>query len=149
MRRWLVLVQVCTPAVVGGGQQGLTDHVQAEQQPDCLDRDKRCQHRLLQLVHRLFQCGYRGGVLHADRADFDHQILGGQQHRAKVAFAALAQLHEADRHAEETGDAKGVVVAHRFEMATDAFRACVDAEQRLGERTLCARWRRKETQAGA
>ena len=140
-------VQAPAPAVVGLRRDRLADHVEPEQQADRLDGDERRQDRLLELVHRLFQCGHGGVVLAGCGGDLGHQVLRRQDHRAKVGLAALAQLHEADRYTKEPGDAEGLVVADVLQLTTNAFRADINAEQRLRKRAFFAHWWRRHIQA--
>jgi hypothetical protein len=70
---------------------------------------------------------------------FGHGATGREKDGARGDGRTAGSAAERNRHGEEPGEAEGFDVRGRFEMAADALRPRVDAEHRLGERTLCGR----------
>ncbi len=133
-------VDATAPAAVAQRRQSLAEQIETEQHAHRLDGDVGREHRAFEVVQHMPQGADKVFVVGIEgRGQFEHQILGRDHRRAEVAFAAFAVSQKAHGHAEKSGDAEGLIVAHALQMAANGFRAHVDAKPGLGKRTLVGR----------
>jgi hypothetical protein len=66
--------------------------------------------------------------------NFAHEVFALQDHRELAGFVMAAEGLMTDRDCEKTGEAVGLVVSGRLQVAPEWFRAHIDTENCLGLR---------------